>query len=89
MQLIQYWAQNGDLKIADKILDLEETAWPQSMENKRFPSAPNTYLTSFVLMENDTAICHVGVRQSVLHHKGESYLACGLSEVVTHPDYQK
>lgn len=40
-------------------------------------------------MEGDRAVCHVGIRKSMLHHKGESYLAYGLSEVVTHPDYQK
>ena len=89
MKLIQYPQENCDIKIAEKIIALENTAWPQESENKIFPSAPNTYLTSFVLMENDVAVCHVGIRRSILKHKGEDYLAFGLSEVVTHPQYQE
>ena len=89
MELIQYPQGNCDKKIADKIAALENTAWPQEGEETTFPSAPDTYLTSFVLMEAGAAICHVGIRKAVLSHKGEEYLAYGLSEVVTHPDYQK
>lgn len=88
MELIQY-PQKGDVKIADQIIALENTAWSQNTEDNIFPSAPNTYLTSFVLMENDIAICHVGVRKNIVYHKGEKYLAYGLSEVVTHPHYRK
>lgn len=75
--------------MAGKIISLENTAWPQNAEDAVFPSAPNTYVTSFILAENDMAVCHVGVRKSILHHKGEDYWAYGLSEVVTHPHYQK
>lgn len=89
MELIQYPQGNDDRKIARKILSLENTVWPQETEDSCFPSAPSTYVTSFVLMENHTAICHVGLRKSILYHKGEEYLAYGLSEVVTHPHYQK
>lgn len=89
MKVIQYPQEICDVKIADQILALENTAWPQIAEDEVFPTAPNTYLTSFVLMEEDMAICHVGVRKSILHHRGEAYLAFGLSEVVTHPLYQK
>jgi len=89
MELVQYPQENCSQEIADKIIALENTAWPQDQEDIFFPSAPNTYVTSFVLMENHVAVCHVGVRKSVLHHKGEVYLAYGLSEVVTHPQYQK
>lgn len=77
------------MAIAEKIIALENTAWPQDTEDPVFPSAPDTYLTSFVLLENDVAVCHVGIRQSILHHKGEEYLAYGLSEVVTHPHYRR
>lgn len=89
MELIQYPQKNSDIIIADKIIVLEHTAWPQDTEDKVFPSAPDTYFTSFVLIENDMAVCHVGIRKSILHHKGKEYLAYGLSEVVTHPRYQK
>lgn len=89
MELIQYPQENDDRTIAAKILDLENTAWPQDAEEKIFPTASDTYVTSFVLLENDMAVCHVGIRKSILHHRGEVYLAYGLSEVVTHPRYQK
>lgn len=89
MELIQYPQKNSDIKLADMISVLENTAWPRDTEENTFPSAPDTYLTSFVLVENGIAVCHVGIRKSILHHKGESYLAHGLSEVVTHPRYQK
>jgi len=88
MKWIQYPQEACDREIADKIIALENTAWPPDEENPIFPSAPNTYVTSFVLMTNHMAVCHVGVRKSILHHKGEVYLAYGLSEVVTHPQYQ-
>lgn len=89
MELVQYPQNKSDTDIVDKIIVLENTAWPQDTDDTIFPSAPNTYLTSFVLIENDTAVCHVGIRKSLLYHKGEEYLAYGLSEVVTHPRYQK
>ena len=53
-----------------------------------FPSAPETYVTSFVLLDEGRAICHVEIRNSSLSHKRQTYLAYGLSEVVTHPQYQ-
>lgn len=89
MELVQYPQGNRDRRIAKKIAALEDTAWPQDGEKTIFPSAPNTYLTSFVLMEAGMAVCHVGIREAVLSHRGEEYLAYGLSEVVTHPDHQK
>lgn len=88
MILIQYPQERRDAEIAKKIVVLENTAWPKSEENEDFPSAPNTYVTSFVLIEDDMAICHVGIRKSILFHKGQTYLAYGLSEVVTHPCYR-
>ncbi len=88
MVLIQYPQEICDTEMIKKIMTLENTAWPKSTDDEDFPSAPNTYVTSFVLIENDIAICHVGVRKSPLLHKGQKYLAYGLSEVVTHPDYQ-
>lgn len=88
MILIQYPQENDDIKLAEKITALENTVWKQDETNNSFPSAPNTYVTSFVLLENDTAVCHVGIRKSILHHKGQEYLAYGLSEVVTRSQYR-
>ena len=88
MKLIQYTQEMRHSEIPSKIIELENTAWPNDEKDKDFPSSPDTYVSSFILMENNFAICHVGIRKSVLHHKGEEYLAYGLSEVVTHPDYQ-
>ncbi len=53
MELIQYPQKNNATKIADEIISLENTAWPQDTEDTIFPSAPNTYVTSFVLMEDN------------------------------------
>lgn len=89
MELIQYPQEKHDTIIAEKIIELENTAWPQeNEENNVFPSAPNTYVTSFVLIEKECAVCHVGIRKSILHHKGNEYSAYGLSEVVTRPQYR-
>ena len=88
MKLIQFSQERYDAEIAGKIMALEKTAWPQNTEDDQFPSAPHTYATSFVLLEKDMAVCHIGVRKSILRHRGEEYLAYGLSEVVTHPHYQ-
>lgn len=89
MLLIQYSKEKYDIEIEKKIIALENTAWPQNTEEEVFPSAPNTYVSSFVLIKDDQAICHAGIRKSTLFHKGQEYSAYGLSEVVTHPDYRK
>ncbi len=89
MRMIQYPQKNCLETIKNKIIALENIAWPQDVIDTTFPSAPETYVTSFVLMEKDMAVCHVGVRTRVLHHTGEDYLAYGLSEVVTRPQYRK
>lgn len=88
MELIQYPRGGRGKETADSILALEDTAWPREPGENAFPSAPETYDTSFVLMEDGRAVCHVGVRKSVLRHRGREYLAYGLSEVVTLPGFQ-
>lgn len=88
MELIQYTKESGGRETADSILALEDTAWPREPGEGDFPSAPETYDTSFVLMEGGMAVCHVGVRKSRLYHMGQEYLAYGLSEVVTRPGLQ-
>ena len=89
MELLQYPQGKSETGIEEKIMALEETAWPSETGQKIFPSAPDTYVTSFVLLENDKAICHVGIRKTLLIHRNIQYSAYGLSEVVTHPDYQR
>lgn len=89
MILVRYPQDRCDPDIIHKIITLENTAWPGSGKNAGFPSAPDTHVTSFVSICNGAAICHVGVRKSVLSHRGQTYLAYGLSEVVTHPLYQR
>lgn len=88
MEIIQYPQQNADANIVGQIIRLENTAWPQEAADAVFPSAPDTYVTSFVTMEENMVVCHVGVRKSILYHKGEEYRAYGLSGVVTHPQYR-
>ena len=66
------------------ILDLEATAWDR-VPGETFPSAPETHAASFVLLEGERAVCHVGIRRARLLRRGQSYAVCGLSEVVTHP----
>lgn len=66
------------------ILDLEATAWDR-VPGETFPPAPETHAASFVLLEGERAVCHVGIRRARLLHRGQGYAVCGLSEVVTHP----
>ncbi len=88
MELIQYRQEQYDMEIIKRIVALENTAWPKNDGSETFPPAPNTYVTSFVWIDNDLAVCHVGIRKNILFHKGQQYQAFGLSEVVTHPCYQ-
>ncbi len=87
MQLLQY-PQQGGSALVQSIIELEATAWPTEGESESFPSAPQTYVTSFVMLEGSKAVCHAAVRRAPLIHKGVEYTACGLSEVVTRPGYQ-
>ncbi len=89
MILVRYPGPGNSRELGEKILLLEQIAWPSKGEEEPFPSAPNTYVTSFILLEGERAICHVGVRKSTLSHCGQAYTAYGLSEVVTHPGYRK
>lgn len=66
MVLMQYSREHPDAQMAAQILALEETAWPSDGENAPFPSAPETYVTSFVLLDEGRAICHVGIHRAPL-----------------------
>ena len=74
MVLMQYSREHPDAQMAAQILALEETAWPSDGENAPFPSAPETYVTSFVLLDEGRAICHVGIRNSSLSHKRQTLI---------------
>lgn len=91
MLLIQYPEEINGENIKKQIIELENTAWkPSELENDiNFPSSPNTYVTSFILIENNHVISHAAIRKTLFIHNGKEYLAYGLSEVVTHPNYQK
>ena len=83
-QLALYPQEARGAAIERAILDLEATAW-DGVPGETFPSAPETHAASFVLLEGERAVCHVGIRRARLLHRGQSYAVCGLSEVVTHP----
>ena len=82
MELIQYPPGGADM--AARIAELENTAWPAD-GGAAFPTEPDTYVTSFVLMDGGVAVSHAAVRKTLLRHRGERYAAYGLSEVVTRP----
>lgn len=52
------------------ILDLEATAWDRT-PGETFPPAPETHAASFVLLEGERAVCHVGIRRARLLHRGQ------------------
>lgn len=90
MEIVQYPRGRADQALRAQLIELENTAWPSDVpaEKEVFPVEPDTYVTSFVLMADSAAVCHVAVRRKRLLHKGDVYLAYGLSEVVTHPDWR-
>lgn len=89
MTLVQYPQQDNSSALKKQIIALENTVWKSDKSGQDFPSAPNTYVTSFVILEGSVAVCHAAVRKKILIHFGQKYSAYGLSEVVTHPNYQK
>lgn len=88
MELLQYPRDIQGEEIEKKILLLEASAWKPEAE-ERFPLAPGTYETSFLLMEQGQVVSHAAVRKSPLSHAGKIYTAYGLSEVTTHPLWRK
>lgn len=52
------------------ILELEATAWDRT-PGETFPSAPETHAASFVLLEGERAVCHVGIRRARLLHRAQ------------------
>lgn len=85
MKVIQYFKENEDVSLKQKIIDLEASFWPKDND---YPSSLDTFVTSFVLVENDKAISHVAIRKTILQHQQDQYQVYGLSEVITHLDYR-
>ena len=78
-------------KLRQQIIELQATAWPLEPgdKDKPWPENPEVHLSSFVLLDNDTALSHVAVVGKSIVHQEETYNALGISEVVTHPSYQR
>jgi predicted acetyltransferase len=93
MKLLQYPQIDCSEELKGQILKLQNTAWPvkhrTKVENANWAGNEDTYVTSLVLVEGSTAISHVAVLKKRIAHTNQKYLAFGLSEVVTHPDYKR
>ena len=80
------WPQDGaSPELRRKILELEETAWPGHLEDS-WPEPE--HMASFCRLERGVLAAHAAVVGKRFTHRGEAYLACGLAEVVTHPDFR-
>ena len=90
IQILQCTHDAAFQKLKSQIIALEETAWPSAPEEEPiYPVQPNTFVTAFVIIKEGKAIGQVAIRKQSFSHKGTSYLAYGISEMVTHPAYQK
>lgn len=93
MQMIQFLQTECSAPLREQILALMRREWPQAFEGIEgeppWPDNPATRPTSFVLLEENTVVCHVAVPWKYIQHAGETYKASGLSEVMTHPAYRQ
>lgn len=93
IKLLQYPQKDCSEQLKKQIIALQCTAWPLpddcNIEDIQWPGNPGVHLTSFVLADDDIAVSHVAVLHKIIAHKGESYKAFGLGEVVTHPSYHR
>ncbi|KNF08792.1 putative acetyltransferase involved in intracellular survival and like acetyltransferase [Gottschalkia purinilytica] len=93
IKLLQYPQTDYFDHLKKQILLLQNIAWLSTSEpkaeNVSWPKDPKIHLTSFVLIDNSSAISNVTVLGKNITHKGRSYKTFGLSEVVTHPSYRK
>ena len=80
------WPQDdGSGELRKNILALEETAWPGHLQDL-WPETE--HLASFCRLEHGVLAAHAAVMGKRFRHRGESYFACGLAEVVTHPEFR-
>ena len=91
MKVLQYPQTDRSEKLRRSILTLQNTAWPSTSVNESllWPGTLHYHKTSFVLIHEDILVSHVAVVGKDIIHEGIVYRAFGLSEVVTHPSYQK
>ncbi len=91
IKLLQYPQTDCSENLRKQIIALQCTAWPLTPgdEDKPWPGNPEIYISSFVLVDNDITVSHVAIMGKNITHKGQTYKAFGLGEVVTHPSYQK
>lgn len=83
---IACWSKKeGGQELKSKIKDLQATAWPEFAGS---PWPEEEHLLSFCMMDGPRLCAHVSVMGTGFTHKGERYFACGIGEVVTHPDYR-
>jgi len=78
-------APYGDAGLKEKIMALQAIAWPMYAES---PWPEKEHLISFCQMDGAQLAAHVSVQGLEFTHKGRRYSACGIAEVVTHPDYR-
>ena len=70
MELIQYAVKDGDRKIEEQILSLEHTAYLKR-RRRNLPFSAKKHVASLVLIHEDMAICHVGIRKCRLLQRAE------------------
>lgn len=91
--MLQFKQANCPSYIKEQIISLMRQEWPQAFEDSDvdtlWPDSPETQPTSFVFVENDIVISHLGIPWKHIKHKGQTYKAYGLSEVLTNPLYRR
>jgi predicted acetyltransferase len=92
VQLLQFPQEECASYLKEQIINLMKNEWPQAFEDKDeavlWPSCPDTSPISLVLVEDNIVISHVAVPHKYIKHKGQTFKAFGLSEVMTNPSYR-
>lgn len=78
-------ADKGDTGLREEIKALQALAWPEFAGE---PWPEKEHLISFFQMKGAQPIAHVAVQGTEFELKGQRYQACGIAEVVTHPDHR-
>lgn len=93
IRLIQYPQTDCTDSLKKQIIALQCTVWPidpsSKLEDIIWPGNSETHVTSFALIDGSIAIGHIAIVGKTISHRGQTYNAFGLSEVVTHPSYQR
>lgn len=83
------WPKNIQNNITNNITNNTSKNIPNNEPDDEYPAELSTFASSFVIFdtERNRAVSHAMVRKTTFFHRGITYSACGLSEVVTHPDF--